>query len=128
MTYDNGVPDNTRMRDKIPKGGESRAIDLRGAGKQSVRRVELLVRHDGLFQGKADVTVFGQKSGPRTRREAQGKEAYESHTVYSRRLSSSRTSACRRLRAERDDNEATTSGAPTADGSVLPFRPCPRPV
>ena len=30
VTYDNGAPDKIEVRQRIPKGGESRTIDLRG--------------------------------------------------------------------------------------------------
>jgi len=40
VTYDNGAPDKIDVRQNIPQGGESRAIDLRGIGKRSVRRIE----------------------------------------------------------------------------------------
>src|SRR5215468_10276953 len=32
VTYDNGEPDRLDVRERIEKGGESRAIDLRGVG------------------------------------------------------------------------------------------------
>jgi hypothetical protein len=41
--------------------GESRAIDLRGAGQRSLRRVDFWYDTAGLFHGKADVTLFGMK-------------------------------------------------------------------
>jgi hypothetical protein len=61
VTYDNGAPDNIPIRENIPQGGESRAIDLRGVGKRSIRKIEFWYDSKGLLKGKADVTVFGQK-------------------------------------------------------------------
>jgi len=43
------------------QGGESRAIDLRGIGKRSVRRIDFWYDTKGFLKGKADVTVFGMK-------------------------------------------------------------------
>ena len=61
ITYDNGQPDNIEVRQNIPLGGESRAIDLRGIGKRSVRRIDFWYDTKGMLKGKADVTVFGMK-------------------------------------------------------------------
>jgi hypothetical protein len=61
VTYDNGAPDRINVRHRIPKGGESRAIDLRGAGKRSLRKIEFWYDTKGLLGGRADVTVFGMK-------------------------------------------------------------------
>jgi hypothetical protein len=61
VTYDSGMPDNIEVRQNIPRGGESRAIDLRGIGKRSVRRIDFWYDTQGILNGKADVTVFGQK-------------------------------------------------------------------
>jgi len=36
-------------------------IDLRGAGKRSLRKVEFWYDTKGLLNGKADVTLFGMK-------------------------------------------------------------------
>jgi len=61
VTYDNGAPDRIDVRDQIPQGGESRAIDLRGVGKRSLRKVEFWYDTKGWGKGKADVTLFGMK-------------------------------------------------------------------
>jgi hypothetical protein len=61
VTYDNGVPDKIEVRQNIPKGGESRIIDLRGVGKRSIRRIDFWYDSKGLLNGKADVTLFGLK-------------------------------------------------------------------
>jgi len=61
VTYDNGVPDKIDIRQNIPKGGESRVIDLKGVGKRSLRKIEFWYDTKGFLNGKADVTVFGMK-------------------------------------------------------------------
>jgi hypothetical protein len=61
VTYDNGTPDNLNVRENIRQGGESRVIDLRGAGKRSLRRIDFWYDIKGFLRGKADVTVFGKK-------------------------------------------------------------------
>ncbi|MFN8092725.1 MAG: hypothetical protein U0599_10980 [Vicinamibacteria bacterium] len=61
VTYDNGAPDRIDVRQEIPRGGESRVIDLRGAGQRSLRRVEFWHDTKGLLNGQADVTLFGMK-------------------------------------------------------------------
>ena len=61
VTYDNGAPDRIEVRQEIPRGGESRVIDLRGAGQRSLRRVEFWYDTKGLLNGQADVTLFGMK-------------------------------------------------------------------
>lgn len=61
VIYDNGEPDKLEVRQDIKKGGESRAIDLKGAGKRSLRKIEFWYETKGILQGKADVTVFGMK-------------------------------------------------------------------
>lgn len=60
VTYDNGAPDNIEVRQEIPKGGESRVIDLKG-GKRSLKRIDFWYDTKGLLNGKADVTIFGMK-------------------------------------------------------------------
>ena len=61
VVYDNGQPDRIEVRQNIPKGGESRVIDLKGIGKRSVRRIDFWYDTQGFLSGKADVTVFGMK-------------------------------------------------------------------
>jgi len=61
VTYDNGAPDKIDVRQNIAQGGESRVIDLRGAGKRSLRKVEFWYDTQGFLKGKADVTLFGMK-------------------------------------------------------------------
>ncbi|TAH04814.1 MAG: hypothetical protein EAZ16_03980 [Sphingobacteriales bacterium] len=57
---DRGLPENIDLRFNIPKGGESRIIDLRGR-KRKLKSVEFWYDTKGLFNGKADVTLFGIK-------------------------------------------------------------------
>jgi len=61
ITYDNGAPDRIEVRQSIREGGESGTIDLRGAGKRSIRKVDFWYDTQGLLRGKADVTLFGMK-------------------------------------------------------------------
>lgn len=61
VTYDNGVPDKIDVRENIKQAGESRVIDLKGAGKRSLRKIEFWYDTKGFLKGKADVTVFGMK-------------------------------------------------------------------
>ena len=61
ITYDSGVPEPIGVRHSIPEGGESRQIDLPGAGKRRVRRVDFWYDTKGILKGKAHVTVFGMK-------------------------------------------------------------------
>lgn len=61
VTYENGAPERIDVRQNIPKGGESRVIDLRGAGTRKLRKVEFWYETKGLLNGKADVTLFGMK-------------------------------------------------------------------
>ena len=61
VTYDNGEPDRLDVRERIEKSGESRNIDLRGAGQRSLRKIEFWYDTAGVGRGRADVTVFGMK-------------------------------------------------------------------
>src|SRR5262245_1225299 len=61
VTYDNGEPDRLDVRERIERGGESRAIDLRGVGQRSLRKIEFWYDTAGVGRGRADVTVFGMK-------------------------------------------------------------------
>lgn len=61
VTYDNGALDRIEVRQSIPKGGESRAIDLKGVGKRSIRKIDFWYDTKGLLNGRADVTLFGMK-------------------------------------------------------------------
>jgi len=61
ITYDNGMPDKIDVRQNIPQGGESRVIDLKGAGKRSIRKIEFWYDTKGILKGRANVTIFGMK-------------------------------------------------------------------
>ena len=61
VTYDNGEPDEIRVREKIKKGGESRAIDLKGVGRRSIRKIDFWYETRGGHGERAEVTVFGKK-------------------------------------------------------------------
>lgn len=61
ITYDDrGRPETIPTRFTIPRGGESRIIDLRG-GKRKLRTIELWYDTKGILNGQAVVTVFGIK-------------------------------------------------------------------
>jgi len=61
VTYENGQPDPIDVRSNIPQGGESRQIDLKGAGTRRIRRIDFWYNTKGVLNGKAHVTVFGMK-------------------------------------------------------------------
>jgi hypothetical protein len=58
VTYDNGTKEDINTRDDIPKGGESRDIDLHG-GQRSLKRIDFWYDTKGWMNGTADVTVYG---------------------------------------------------------------------
>ena len=60
VTYDDGAPEILEVRQEISKGGETRAIYLKG-GKRSIRTIEFWYDTKGLLNGKADVTAYGQR-------------------------------------------------------------------
>ena len=61
VSYDDGgLPENIDTRFSIPAGGESRIIDLRG-NRRKIRTVEFWYDTKGVLQGRANVSVFGQK-------------------------------------------------------------------
>lgn len=61
VRYDDGrAPENIELRYNIPKGGESRIVDLRG-GKRKLKSVEFWYDTKGILNGRADVTLFGMK-------------------------------------------------------------------
>jgi len=61
IVYENGEPDRIEVRVNIPQGGESRQIDLKGAGKRRIRRIDFWYDTKGILNGRAHVTVFGMK-------------------------------------------------------------------
>ena len=60
VTYEDGAPENIEVRNNIPKGGESREIDLKG-GKRKLKSVEFWFETKGVLNGKAEVTLYGSK-------------------------------------------------------------------
>ena len=60
VTYDDGAPENIEVKNNIPKGGESRSIDLKG-GKRNLRNVQFWFDTKGVLNGKAVVTLYGSK-------------------------------------------------------------------
>ena len=61
VTYENGAPEQLAVRQSIPEGGETRQIDLAGAGKRRIRRIDFWYDTKGILKGRAQVTVFGMK-------------------------------------------------------------------
>lgn len=57
---DGGAPERIETRFNIPQGGESRVIDIKG-GARKLKSVEFWYRDKGLLNGKADVSLLGQK-------------------------------------------------------------------
>ena len=57
---DGGLPENIETRFEIPKGGESRVIDLKGR-KRKIKSVEFWYDTKGFLNGKANLTLFGMK-------------------------------------------------------------------
>ncbi|SFT87965.1 hypothetical protein SAMN04489724_2517 [Algoriphagus locisalis] len=60
VRYEDGRPEELQTRFEIPKGGESRVIDLKG-GRRKLKSVEFWYDTKGILNGKADVTLFGMK-------------------------------------------------------------------
>lgn len=61
VVYETGVPQNIPLRLVIPKGGESRLIDLNG-GERKLRRVDFTYKSGAPgFHGSAKVILFGLK-------------------------------------------------------------------
>jgi len=61
VTYDRGDAERLDTRDDIPKNGETRSIDLKGANKRSLRSIDFWYETKGMLNGKAEVTAWGQK-------------------------------------------------------------------
>ncbi|MDH7460330.1 hypothetical protein QEG73_03540 [Chitinophagaceae bacterium 26-R-25] len=61
VVYETGVPQNIPLRFVIPRGGESRLIDLNG-GERRLRRVEFTYKSGAPgYHGNAKVILFGLK-------------------------------------------------------------------
>jgi hypothetical protein len=59
VTYDSGAPESLDIREDLPKGADTRAIDLHG-GKRHIHTIEFWYETQGMLNGKADVTAYGQ--------------------------------------------------------------------
>ena len=57
---DSGAPETLEVRENISKDSETRAIDLKG-GKRSIRTIEFWYDTQGILNGKAEVTAYGQR-------------------------------------------------------------------
>jgi hypothetical protein len=57
---DGGAPERIETAFNIPQGAESRVLELKG-GKRKLKSVEFWYRDKGLFNGKADVMLYGIK-------------------------------------------------------------------
>lgn len=61
VEYGNGAVEDVRIRSRIPAGGETRTIDLRGRDRY-IRRIYLAYAKGFLSRGPAVVQVFGRES------------------------------------------------------------------
>jgi hypothetical protein len=59
VVYGNGQSDDIQVRNKIPAGGQTRVIDLKG-GDRFIKRIELAYRSKPSFRGQAVVEVWGR--------------------------------------------------------------------
>jgi hypothetical protein len=59
VVYADGTPDDLPVRSEIRAGGETRAIDLKGA-RRAIKQVEMVYRSQPNFKGEATVCVEGQ--------------------------------------------------------------------
>ena len=60
LHFANGETQDVELRDVIPAGGESRVIDIEGAGDRVIRTVELRYDAQSLGGKKARVRVYGK--------------------------------------------------------------------
>lgn len=58
--FANGETQDVALRDKIPAGGESRVIDVEGAGDRVIRSIELRYDAQSLLGKRARVRVYGK--------------------------------------------------------------------
>lgn len=61
ISYDRGTAEELEVREFIRQGGETRAIDLRGIGRRSVRRIDVWYKTKGILKGKATLVILGMK-------------------------------------------------------------------
>jgi hypothetical protein len=58
--FDNDEVQDISIRNRIPQGGESRIIDLKG-GLRHLKKIEFWYETKGFARGKARVAVWGRK-------------------------------------------------------------------
>ncbi len=58
--FENGDKFDVSIRNRIPKGGESRIIDLPG-GSRSIKKIEFWYETKGFLKGRARVAVWGKR-------------------------------------------------------------------
>ena len=61
ITYDYGAPDNFEMLYEIPKGGESRVIDLSRIGDRKIKRIDFWYDTSNSTTSKTSVAIYGMK-------------------------------------------------------------------
>ena len=58
--FENGDKFDVSIRNRIPKGGESRIIDLPG-GSRSIKKIEFWYETKGFLKGRGRVAVLGKR-------------------------------------------------------------------
>ena len=58
--FENGDKFDVSIRNKIPRGGESRVIDLPG-GSRSIKKIEFWYETKGFLKGRGRVSVWGKR-------------------------------------------------------------------
>jgi hypothetical protein len=61
VTYESGQPQTIPVRQSIKENEESRQIELPGAGRRRIRRIDFFYDTKGILKGHAHVTMFGLK-------------------------------------------------------------------
>lgn len=60
LHFANGETQDVELRDVIPAGGESRVVDIEGAGDRAIRTIELRYDAQALGGKKARVRIYGK--------------------------------------------------------------------
>lgn len=60
VVYGNGQTDNLEIRARIPQGGGTRPIELRGRGERTISEIRLAYRSQPSFRGQAEVCAYGR--------------------------------------------------------------------
>ena len=60
--FENGDKVDVAIKQRIPKGGESRVIDLPG-GSRNIRKIEFWYETKGFRKGRGTVQVWGRRNG-----------------------------------------------------------------